>query len=728
MGNFGVYILMNDNTLITTKDRSRKKFVIFLSLIFLLFIGIEGYYFFLKTNWKFSVSSTLLIAFLNINILFLLLFIFLVLRNVAKLALERRMGVLGARLKIKLVTAFVAFSFVPTVILFILAWGSVSSTMNKWFSLQIEKSLEESLNVAQSYYQSSSENILHFAKTIAVNGLPDDARKTAAQKRQEYNVEAIWYFSPSGKELAVSISNIIPEGSLVRPGKDALRKALKEDYYFIETLSKGEVIRGFSPIHGSDSRVIGIVVVDRYIPKGLVKRMREISNSFEEFKQYQIFRTPIKLTYFLLFAMVALLIIFSATWFSFNLAKGITVPIQELAEGTRRVAEGNLDVHINPTADTELGILVDSFNSMTADLKAGKSQIEEANKDLEKRRRYIEIILGSVAAGVVSLDKAGRITTINSSAAKLLEIDPSGFIGNNYKELLSHEHLELIRGLIRELNDSHDDTLQKEIQLKMRGKTLTIMISLTTLKDDEGNYLGMVIVFDDLTHLMKAQRMAAWREVARRIAHEIKNPLTPIQLSAERLQKRFGDKVGDGSEVFQECTRTIVRQVEELKVLVNEFSNFARMPAATLSPNDINMTVREAVFLFKEAHKRVSFTLEPDETMPVFNIDRDQIKRALINLIDNAVAAVGEAGEIRIKTSYDRNYKLARIEVADSGGGITAEDKGRLFEPYFSTKKGGTGLGLAIVNTIVSDHNGYIRVLDNEPKGTRFVIELPVKT
>ncbi|MBI4746424.1 MAG: GHKL domain-containing protein, partial [Deltaproteobacteria bacterium] len=208
----------------------------------------------------------------------------------------------------------------------------------------------------------------------------------------------------------------------------------------------------------------------------------------------------------------------------------------------------------------------------------------------------------------------------------------------------------------------------------------------------------------------------------------IKNPLTPIQLSAERLQKRFGDKVGDGGEVFQECTRTIVRQVEELKALVNEFSNFARMPAATLSPNDINMTVREAVFLFKEAHKRVSFALEPDETMPVFNIDRDQIKRALINLIDNAVAAVGEAGEILVKTSYDRNYKLARIEVADSGGGIRAEDRGRLFEPYFSTKKGGTGLGLAIVNSIVSDHNGYIRVLDNEPKGTRFVIELPVKT
>lgn len=719
---------MSDTTLKTT-DQTRKKSIIFLSMIFLLFIGIEVYYFFLKTNWKFSVSSTLLIVFLNINIIFLLLLIFLVLRNVAKLALERRMGVLGTRLKIKLVTAFVAFSFVPTVILFILAWGSISSTMNKWFSLQIEKTLEESLNVAQSYYQSSSDNVLYFASTIAKGGLPEDADRTAAQKQREYNLDAIWYFSPGGKESGSYISKKVPNGVIPKPDRDVVIKSIKGSHYIIYTLSRGEIIRGFSPIYGQDSKLAGFVVIDHYIPNGLVSKMREISTSFEEFKQYQIFRTPIKLSYFLLFVMVALLIIFSATWFSFNLAKGITVPIQELAEGTRKVAGGDLDVQINPTADTELGILVDSFNSMTADLKAGKSQIDEANKDLERRRRYIEIILGSVSAGVISLDKAGRITTINRSAVKLLEIDPSGYIGKNYKELLSDEHLKLIRGLIRELNDSHEETLQKEIQLRMRNKTLTIMISLTTLNDDDGNYLGMVIVFDDLTHLMKAQRMAAWREVARRIAHEIKNPLTPIQLSAERLQKRFGEKVGEGSEVFQECTKTIIRQVEELKVLVNEFSNFARLPAANPSPNDINETIREAVFLFKEAHnKRILFRLEPDEAMPIFNIDRDQIKRALINLIDNAIAAVGDAGEVLVKSSYDKNYKLARIEVADNGGGISVEDKGRLFEPYFSTKKGGTGLGLAIVNTIVSDHNGYVRVLDNEPKGTRFVIELPVRT
>ncbi len=718
---------MNNDALNPEPEGRRKRSALILFSLFLLLIGAEAYFFFLKTNWRVSVSSTLLASFLNLNILFLLLLMVLVMRNVTKLVLERKRGVLGARLKTKLVTAFVAFSFVPTVILFILAWGSVSSTMNKWFSLQIEKTLEESLNVAQTYYQTSSEEVLHFARTVASGGMPDDIKSATGQKQREYKIGALWYFSQSGKELASSISSDIPAGILTRPDKDAITKAFKGEYYTVDTLEKGEVVRGLSPILGPDSNIIGVVVVDHYIPKRLVKRMREISNSFEEFKQYQLFKTPIKLSYFLLFAMVALLIIFSATWFSFNLAKGITVPIQELAEGTRKVAEGELDVHINPTADTELGILVDSFNSMTADLKAGKAGLEEANRDLERRRHYIEILLGSVAAGVVSLDKAGKITTVNHSAEKLLEIDTSRFIGRNYREVLSQEHLDLMKGLIRELNASHEDTLQKEVQLKLKGKTLTVMISITTLKDDKGNYLGMVIVFDDLTQLIKAQRMAAWREVARRIAHEIKNPLTPIQLSAERLQKRFGEKVGDGSEVFQECTRTIVKQVEDLKVLVNEFSNFARMPAANPSPNDINEIAREAIFLFKEAHKGVTFQTELDNMMPGLNLDRDQIKRALINLIDNAVAAVSENGEVRVKTFYDDDLRLARIEVADNGSGILLEDKGRLFEPYFSTKKGGTGLGLVIVNTIVSDHNGYIRVLDNEPKGTRIVIELPVK-
>ena len=262
--------------------------------------------------------------------------------------------------------------------------------------------------------------------------------------------------------------------------------------------------------------------------------------------------------------------------------------------------------------------------------------------------------------------------------------------------------------------------------MTLGGKSLALLINFTTLKDEEGSPLGIVAVFDDLTQLIKAQRMAAWREVARRIAHEIKNPLTPIQLSAQRLRKRYLEKLQEDGTVFDDCTRTIVKQVEELKGMVNEFSNFARMPASQPTPNHLNEIIQETLILFREAHKDVRFEFIPQD-LPVISIDRDQMKRVMINLIKNSLAAIGGDGEIKIRTSYDAKMQMVRLEVSDNGTGIPDEDKQRLFEPYYSTRKSGTGLGLTIVNAIVADHYGYIRVRDNEPTGTTFLIELPVR-
>jgi two-component system nitrogen regulation sensor histidine kinase NtrY len=238
--------------------------------------------------------------------------------------------------------------------------------------------------------------------------------------------------------------------------------------------------------------------------------------------------------------------------------------------------------------------------------------------------------------------------------------------------------------------------------------------------------MGTVVVFDDLSHLVKAQRMAAWREVARRIAHEIKNPLTPIQLSAQRLRKRYLTRFNEDEKVFDECTGMIIKSVDELKTLVDEFSNFARMPAIQPAANNLNDIIAEALTLYQEAHRSITFSFRPDGSIPVFPLDRDQIKRVLINLLDNAVAAVGEEGNVDLESAYDKELKMATFVVADNGVGIAPEDRARLFEPYFSTKKSGTGLGLAIVNSIISDHHGFIRVKDNIPRGTRFIIELPV--
>jgi two-component system nitrogen regulation sensor histidine kinase NtrY len=318
------------------------------------------------------------------------------------------------------------------------------------------------------------------------------------------------------------------------------------------------------------------------------------------------------------------------------------------------------------------------------------------------------------------------ITTINTSAEQMLGVEGKAVLEKPYSDVLALEYVAQIKGLLTELRSSQKDSIERQVSLHLKDKSQTFLINLATLKDEEGKGIGLVAVFDDLTQLIKAQRVAAWREVARRIAHEIKNPLTPIQLSAQRLRKRYLERLRDDGAVFDECTRTIVTQVGELKNMVNEFSNFARLPASNPTPNHLNEIVKETLVLFQEARKEVRFEFAPQD-VPVFNIDREQMKRVLINLIKNSLAAVGREGEIKIRTSYDPRLQIVRLEVSDNGHGIPDEDKGKLFEPYYSTKKTGTGLGLTIVNTIVADHNGYIRVRDNLPQGTTFLIEFPVR-
>ena len=298
----------------------------------------------------------------------------------------------------------------------------------------------------------------------------------------------------------------------------------------------------------------------------------------------------------------------------------------------------------------------------------------------------------------------------------------------NYRKVLKPGYRKIARELIKEINTSRSENIQKQMEITLEDKAFTVLASVNILRDEQGEYLGMVAVFDDLTHLIKMQRLSAWREVARRIAHEIKNPLTPIQLSAQRIYKKYRSKIGRDAGVFEEGTNTIIHQVTELKNLVNEFSNFARMPAVTPTPNDLNEIISSSLILFKEAHRDIRFQFFPDPDLPIFKVDRDQMKRVFINILDNAVAAVDGGGVIEIEVKYDPSLNMVTLEVRDNGCGIPDEDKTKLFEPYFSTKKAGTGLGLAIVNAIISDHNGYIRVRDNHPTGTKFIIDLPLQT
>ena len=692
-------------------------------------------------------GNILVLALININILLIIFCLFLIMRNIFKLLLERRRGIPGAKLRSKLVLAFIALSLIPTMLLFFVSAGFITNSIENWFNSQIEDSLEESLEVAQTYYKNSASNALYYAEQISFaikeQKLLNEDNLTALEelihkKQKEYNLGIVEVFSATLEELVRAVNPQVPAADFTDPGSDSIREALQGNRFtHISPIGRADLIRGIVPVYSNwnQSDVVGVVVVNYYVPYSLVNKMREISSSFEQYKSTKLLKGKIQKGYVLFLLLIALVIIFLSTWAGFHLARGITEPIHDLAVATNRVASGDLNVTLDSYSDDEVGSLMEAFNTMTADLRTGQKAISKANRDLqssnlelEQRRRYMEIVLANVTAGVISIDSRGHITTINKSAERLLNLSTTKVIGRNFRDIVSTDYLPMIKGILKELIASGKDSIRKQVTLPTGDTKVVLLVNVTTLKDESNEFMGTVVVFDDLTQLLKAQRMAAWREVARRIAHEIKNPLTPIQLSAQRLRRRYLAQFQTDDTVFDECTTMIIKQVDDLKNLVNEFSSFARMPASNPSQNNLNDVLSEALVLFQEGHKDINFELRIDQTLPAFNLDREQIKRVIINLLDNAVAAVNGSGQIDLETSFNKVLKIATLKVSDNGCGIPAEDKPRLFEPYFSTKKSGTGLGLAIVSTIISDHNGYIRVRDNVPKGTHFIIELPITT
>jgi len=730
-----------------TESRKRRRewlLVVVITGLVVLSLRYQGQLFDLTSEIPLS-GNILVLALINLNILLIIFCLFLVLRNIFKLLLERRRGIPGAKLRSKLVLSFIALSLIPTMLLFFVSAGFITNSIENWFNSQIEKSLEESLEVAQTYYKNSASNALYYAEQIALaikeqkllneDNLPA-LEELIHQKQKEYNLGIVEVFSATLEELVRGVNPQVPAADFSDPGSDSIREALQGNRFtHISPIGRADLIRGIVPVYSNwnQSDVVGVVVVNYYVPYSLVNKMKEISSSFEQYKSTKLLKGKIQKGYVLFLLLIALVIIFLSTWAGFHLARGITEPIHDLAVATSRVASGDLNVTLDSHSNDEVGSLVEAFNTMTADLRTGQKTIRRANRELqvsnlelEQRRRYMEIVLANVTAGVISIDSRGHITTINKSAEKLLSLKTSKVIGRNFRDIVSTDYLPMIKGILKELIGSGKDSIRKQISLPAGDTKVILLVNVTTLKDENNEFMGTVVVFDDLTQLLKAQRMAAWREVARRIAHEIKNPLTPIQLSAQRLRRRYLDRFAKDDMVFDECTTMIIKQVDDLKNLVNEFSSFARMPASNPSLNSLNDVLNEALVLFQEGHKDIDFQLQVDPSLPNFSLDREQIKRVIINLLDNAVAAVNGNGQIILTTSFNDDLQIATLKVTDTGCGIPAEDKPRLFEPYFSTKKSGTGLGLAIVSTIISDHNGYIRVRDNDPQGTHFIVELPI--
>jgi len=690
-------------------------------------------------------SNIAVFALLNLNLIVLLLLVLLLFRNLVKLWFERRENVIGAKFKLKLVLAFVTLSLLPATLIFIIASNFINRSIEGWFKPQVERPLDQALAVAQTYYANLERTALrhaqHISRVIDRDGLLADTRREAlasylVDQQDQLGISALTVFSPQGQELVHVKDPILGDLATRDVNESQLRHgAAGQELTTVRELTSGDLVEAVVPVwseRGGERRVAGVLVVGTHVTERLEARVRAISQAFLEYKQLKLLKTPIKGIYILLFLLMTLIVVFSFTWFGLYLARGITGPIAQLAEGTREIAAGNLAYKVQARGDDEIGILVESFNRMTDDLAESKRRLEEAYLDLsdkhtelEDRRVYIETVLEAITTGVVSFDPLGRLTTINRSAARMLGVNEATAVGRLLEEVFAGPDLRAVVMQVQRTRRPSSDSVEHEFQLRRGGAILSLLASTTALRGPEGEYAGTVIVLDDLTELLKAQRVAAWRQVAQRIAHEIKNPLTPIQLSAQRLRRRLARTPGE-EQLVQECTETIIHEVEGLKRLVDEFSRFARMPVLTPRPTDVRQLIDSVASLYRDSHPRLAITTHHPDDLPLLDVDPDHIKRAILNLVDNAVEAVSGAGDVRVETAHVAGSGQARIVVADTGPGISAEDREKLFLPYFSTKITGMGLGLPIVHEIVTEHGGTIRVEDNQPRGSRFIIEVPV--
>jgi two-component system nitrogen regulation sensor histidine kinase NtrY len=694
-------------------------------------------------------ADSVLFLLINVSsIVLIVLLIYLIGRQFVKLVFERRRGVLGSHLNLKFTAALFLVATVPTLALYTVSSTFIQGSFESWFTLQMDRAVEQSREVADAYYTAQASDALHFGAQISEQITDErmlrDGNQTELEafikaRQREYNLGVVQVFPFAEEEpLATLINPDIPSAAFVARDSTIVAAAFKgERVSIVESTGTeiGDVIRGAVPIFSSDpvrpGEVVGALVVNHLVPHPLVQRLTNIRAARDEYSFFKSLSGEIAGVYQLVLLLFALVFVLLAIWWGLRMARAVTGPINALAEGTERVARGDLAVVVQEQSNDEIGMLVRSFNQMTHDLREALTGLEESNNELEQRRRYMEIVLRNVDAGVASVDAEGRIGTINPSALRLLGIAPgTPVVGSKLAEVLdSPELLDVLRDLGGQTRAGIRESVRQQVLLPKGDEALTLVITLSLLQDEEGRALGSVIVFDDYTQEVRAQRMAAWREVARRIAHEIKNPLTPIQLSAQRIRRRFRGRISDDedAQVFDEAVDTIMSHVEGLKVLVNEFSQFARLPAANPKPDDLNQLVQEAVSSYAGT-ERVRFEADLDETLPSVEFDREQIRRVLTNLLDNASAACAETGgEVVVRTLHDSPLQTARVEVTDNGVGIPEEERRRIFEPYYSTKPHGTGLGLAIVSRIVADHHGYIRVHPNKPTGTRFILELPIK-
>jgi two-component system nitrogen regulation sensor histidine kinase NtrY len=694
-------------------------------------------------------NRVLLFVLWYVNVVLILVILFVLLRNLVKLLLERRHRVLGSTFKFKLVATYIGLSLIPVLLLFAIASELLQGSMDRWFNTPVAPVLERGNAVAQALYdQIERTNLLaagRVQREIQAIDLHDPRQRPRLTRRMqellgELDLDVLEVYE--GREFVHAVVN--SQSGLSNPpepDRSFLEQAARTGKATAVDASSGALGSlllagaGQAPLApragNAPGRLPVIVVAGSLLDPGLTRQREKLVEDYQAYRQLVVQKDDLRASHFLLFLMVTMVILLASSWTGLYLARRVTLPIQALAEGTRRISGGDLSHRVEVVADDELGVLVDSFNGMTQELESNKEQLERSNRELTtsnqrlaEERALIAAVLENVAAGVVAIDPQGRIFSCNGAALNMLRQQEADVVGRHFDEAWGDADRKRLAAAVREVGSSRGGHGSKEVHLTVGGEWKSFELKVKALRDAAGTIQGGVLVIEDLTELIKAQQLAAWNEAARRIAHEIKNPLTPIRLSAERLLRKYQQGDPGLGLAIEEGVEIIVREVVTLQGMVDEFSRYARMPRPRPAPVDLPKLVGETVHLYRNLKPGVAVESEVDAALSAVWIDGEQIKRALINLLDNAVEATDAPGEVTVAAHAVDGH--LEIQVADTGRGIPLASKEKLFLPYFSTKGRGTGLGLAIVHRIVTDHQGAIRVEDNAPRGTVFTVELPL--